>query len=111
MMKFSQLPIGAEFVFKDENYTKVSPIMAALASSGTNKAIPRSAIVEVKSELVSVQTPEHVETKALNQAMQALAQDINQAISSSDLNAEQINALLNAIQPAFSRCRHSLKLP
>jgi len=110
-MKFSQLPIGAEFVFKDENYTKVSPIMAALTSSGTNKAIPRSAVVEVKSELVSVQTPEHVETNALNQAMQVLAQEINQVISSSDLNAEQINALLNAIQPAFSRCRHSLKLP
>ena len=110
-MKFSQLPIGAEFVFKDENYTKVSPIMAALALSGTNKAIPRSAIVEVKSELVSVQTPEHVETKALNQAMQALAQDINQVISSSNLSAEQINVLLNAIQSAFSRCRDSLKLP
>jgi len=85
--------------------------MAALASSGTNKAIPRSAVVDVKSELVYVQTPEHVETNALNQAMQVLAQDINQVISSSDLNAEQINALLNAIQPAFSRCRHSLKLP
>ena len=85
--------------------------MAALASSGTNKAIPRSAVVEVRSELVSLQTPEHVETKALNQAMQALAQDINQTISSSDLNAEQINALLNAIQLAFSRCLHSLKLP
>ena len=85
--------------------------MAALALSGTNKAIPRSAIVEVKSELVSVQTPEQIETKALNQAMQALAQDINQVISSSDLNAEQINALLNAIQSAFSRCRDSLKLP
>ena len=110
-MKFSQLPIGAEFVFKDENYTKVSPIMAALASSGTNKAIPRSAVVDVKSELVYVQTPEHVETKALNQAMQVLAQDISQIISSSNLSAEQINALLNAIQPAFSRCRHSLKLP
>ena len=110
-MKFSQLPIGAEFVFKDENYTKVSPIMAALASSGTNKAIPRSAVIEVKSELVSVQTPEHVETKALNQAMQTLAQDINQIISSSHLNAEQINALMNAIQSAFLRCRHSLKLP
>src|SRR6056300_559568 len=100
-MKFSQLPIGAEFVFKDENYTKVSPIMAALAISGTNKAIPRSAVVEVKSALVSVQTPEQIETKALNQAMQALAQDINQVISSSNLNAEQINALMNAIQPAF----------
>ena len=85
--------------------------MAALVSSGTNRAIPRSAVVEVKSELVVVQTPEQVETKALNQAMQELAHDINQAISSSDLNAEQINALLNAIQPAFSRCRHSLKLP
>ena len=85
--------------------------MAALATSGTNKAIPRSAVVEVNSALVSVQTPEHVETNVLNQAMQVLAQDINQIISSSKLNAEQINALLNAIQPAFSRCRHSLKLP
>jgi hypothetical protein len=85
--------------------------MAALTSSGTNKAIPHSTIIEVKSELVSVETPEQIETKALNRAMQALAQDINQIISSSELNAEQINALLNAIQPAFSRCRHSLKLP
>ena len=44
-MKFAQLPLGARFVYRGQNYRKVSSIQAADEGGGGNKLIPRSAAV------------------------------------------------------------------
>lgn len=44
-MKFAQLPLGARFVYRRQNYRKVSSIQAADEGGEGNRLIPRSAAV------------------------------------------------------------------
>lgn len=44
-MKFHQLPLGARFEFQGERYRKSAPLLATAETSGTQRVIPRSAVI------------------------------------------------------------------
>ncbi len=45
-MKFNLLKIGERFLYKDELYTKSTPLVAINEATGNNKLIPRSALLK-----------------------------------------------------------------
>ena len=46
-MKFANLPVGAQFVYQGETYSKLNAIMGVHAETGRQKLIPRFARVDV----------------------------------------------------------------
>jgi hypothetical protein len=44
-MKFLHLQIGQQFEYRGQHYTKVAPLIASNNSDGSQKMIPRSALV------------------------------------------------------------------
>jgi hypothetical protein len=49
-MKFLQLPLGQQFEFRGQHYTKVAPLIASNNADGKQKMIPRSALVTVADD-------------------------------------------------------------
>ena len=56
-MKFSQLPIGQQFEYLGNSYTKHGPLSAS-DSNGHNKLIPRSADVTVSGNTITAKQSE-----------------------------------------------------
>lgn len=48
-IKFLHLQIGQSFEYREQHYTKVSPLIASNNADGSQKMIPRSALVTVPS--------------------------------------------------------------
>jgi hypothetical protein len=47
-MKFLHLQIGQQFEYRGQHYTKVAPLIASNNSDGSQKMVPRSALVTVQ---------------------------------------------------------------
>jgi hypothetical protein len=62
MKKFSLLAVGEAFEYQGERYTKSGPLTASRAN-GTQRMIPRSAVVETRSG--TTPPPAKVESKSL----------------------------------------------
>ncbi len=62
-IKFLHLQVGQQFEYREQHYTKVSPLIASNNADGSQKMIPRSALVTVASgeapPVESKQQPPH----------------------------------------------------
>jgi hypothetical protein len=113
-MKFTQVPLGQRFRYQDRIFRKVAPLMASLDGEDKQQLIPRSAIVEpldVPPDMAETETPENIPVAQLDRAMTGLARDINEIISESGLNAEEVNTVMRQLQTAFHKTRRNLNLP
>lgn len=57
-MKFSQLNIGQAFEYQGEHFIKATPLVANHAETGSQKLIPRSAVLKV----ITLENLSHKET-------------------------------------------------
>lgn len=113
-MKFSQIQLGNRFQFQGKTYRKVSPLMAQPEDGEKQRLIARSAVVDLvdgQATTPATQTPSQIAVQDIDQAMQTLAERINDAVAESGLDAQQTNQLLRRMQVAFLQCRQQLKLP
>ncbi len=56
-MKFHQLPVGQEFLFKGKTYVKASPVLATEINSGEQKFMRRADTVQLQAPLPSTSAP------------------------------------------------------
>lgn len=113
-MKFSQLPIGQSFRYQGQVYQKTSPLMASAEDAKEPRLIARSALVEpLEAEAGSASAtlpPDKIPREQLDQAMNELAQALNQILQHSGLKDDALNQTLGHIQQAMLRTRQQLKL-
>ncbi|RMG34367.1 MAG: hypothetical protein D6720_09580 [Gammaproteobacteria bacterium] len=109
-MKFGQLPIGRRFLYRGDEYLKVSPLQAQRPGEDRQRLIPRSAPIE---PLESTDPPAPVDDAPIDplrlaEVMDRLGAEIADLITGSGLDAAQSTALLAQVRQAFLRARQSL---
>jgi hypothetical protein len=111
-MKFAQLSIGLRFRYQDREYRKTSPLMAEPEGEGAARLIPRSAdVFPLDAVPEPAEAPTEIALGELNRAMARLADEINDIIADSGLDAQQASHLARQLQQAFERARQTLRLP
>lgn len=108
-MKFSDVQTGQRFRFQNKLYLKITPLMAVAEGEPNQRFIARSATVEILDNIPEKETPSpQLSREQVDQAMQALSLSIKQAITESELTAEQNNSILKKMQIAFEQCHRAL---
>jgi len=107
-MKFSELPLGAEFVFEGERYAKVSPLMAHHVVTGASRLIHRSAsISEIGAQRSLPTRPETVASAQVIAGLDELCRQMTAALEELGGDADDVHARLGELRRDFLR---SLKL-
>lgn len=112
-MKFSQVPIGQNFLYRGRRYRKSTPLMAIPENDATPVLLPRSAEIEAESsdtQPAPAAQPRDIPVQQLDQAMNRLAGQLNDIIAESGLNAEDTSATLRRMQAALLETRRNLNL-
>ncbi len=102
-MKFTQLPLGARFVYRGQSYRKVSSIQAADEDGEVDKLIPRSAAVTLldgQGEKISREIPDTIPRSALQDAITRFIGGVRMGLGGVEppLNSDQaagLNTLLD----------------
>lgn len=106
-MKFSELPIGAEFVFERERFCKVSPLMAHHAVTGASRLMHRSATVsEVGSETsrgARQSLPETVASQVVIAALDELCRELAKAAKDLGANSRELPERIEQARARFLR--------
>lgn len=80
-IRFANLQVGQQFEFRDESYTKISPLIASNNADGKQRMIPRSALVttaeDIPREEKSPQGEEHPALEVLERYHQLVLAEIN----------------------------------
>jgi hypothetical protein len=107
MKKFTQLASGESFEFQGEQYLKAGPLTARSVASGTQRMIPRSALVTPLGE--TAPTPAEVEQRTLPAAQVVTAfEDYHRGCLEwlqmiEELDAETADKIRTAVQTARER--------
>lgn len=110
-MKFTQLAVGQRFLYKEAEYTKISPLLAEPVSGGAGQLVPRSAVVTPQGEKPKpFEAPGEIPVDQLDQVMQKLAGEINDVLAESGMSASEAGQMARELQQAFIRARQALGL-
>jgi len=110
-MKFAQLAVGQRFLYKEAEYTKISPLMAEAAEAGSRQLVSRSATVTPLGDLPKQpEIPSEIPVDQLDQVMQNLAGEINDILAASGMSATETGRMARELQQAFIRARQALGL-
>jgi hypothetical protein len=103
-MKFPQVPLGRRFVFQGESYTKTGPMTAGKDSDGSQRMIPRSALV-LPADTANRRTASSSKESlggAWPAALDAYEQELRQALGPLDGDLEErLERALAAARVAF----------
>lgn len=81
-MKFSQIKIGDKFIWKNEVYSKTSPIVAKNIETNANKMIPKYVTIE----LVDSVTKDESTIESSDDILSYFVKKLNNKITSSTLS-------------------------
>lgn len=111
-MNFSQIEIGQRFVYRGRIHRKETPLLASPEDGQGSRLVPRSAQVEPLEQAARDTRPtQPVAWSRVDQAMQALALEINRIVGESGMNPSALERRLGEVQVAFERAREHLKRP
>ncbi len=105
MKKFSLVPIGETFEYQGEQYTKSGPLTASRLKKGSQRMIPRSAVVAPLSG--STSPPPEATEKALpaDQVIEAFEHYHNGCLEWLGMTKEVDKALAANIREAMKKAR------
>lgn len=109
MMRFNQLPIGEQFEFQNERYSKASPLIAVNLVSNQQRMIPRSALVaplsENTSKSVATETDKTLDARKVAAAFELYHQECLLWLQQEEKSPEALRERLELARKQFlSQC-------
>ncbi len=105
MMRFNQLPIGEQFEFQNERYSKASPLIAVNLESNQQRMIPRSALVAPlsasASKAAAEETDKPLDARKVAAAFEQYHQECLLWLAQEDKTTEELRERLELARQQF----------